>query len=43
MTTLLPLFLLALWALTGCAEGPEAEYGAARPTEDVSCPVTLCF
>ena len=43
MTTLLPLFLLALWALTGCAEGPEAEYGAARPTEDGSCPVTLCF
>ena len=43
MTTLLSLFLLALRALAGCAEGPEAEYGAARPTEDGSCPVTLRF
>lgn len=43
MITLLPLFLLALRALAGCAEGPEAEYGAARPTEDGSCPVTLRF
>ena len=43
MITLLPLFLLALRALAGCAEGPEAEYGAARPTEDGSCSVTLRF
>lgn len=43
MITLLPLLLLAQWALAGCNEAPEAEYGAARPAEDGSCPVTLCF
>ena len=43
MIPLLSLFLLAQWALAGCAEAPEAEYGAARPAEDGSCPVTLRF
>lgn len=43
MTTLLSLFLLAQWALAGCNEAPEAEYGAARPAEDGSCPLTLRF
>lgn len=43
MIPLLSLFLLAQWALAGCAESPEAEYGAARPAEDGSCPVTLRF
>ena len=43
MTTLLSLFLLAQWALAGCNEAPEAEYGAARPAEDGSCSVTLRF
>ncbi|WP_302387265.1 DUF4906 domain-containing protein [Alistipes ihumii] len=43
MIPLLSLFLLAQWALAGCNEAPEAEYGAARPTEDGSYPVTLRF
>lgn len=43
MIPLLSLFLLAQWALAGCAEAPEAEYGAARPAEDGSCPLTLRF
>ena len=43
MIPLLSLFLLAQWALASCNEAPEAEYGAARPAEDGSCPVTLRF
>lgn len=43
MIILMPLLLLALWALAGCDEDPETECGAARPAEDGSCPLTLRF
>lgn len=40
LTILLSSLLLAL---AGCSKGPEAEYGAATPSADGSCRVTLHF